>query len=60
VNLYTGAAGRAPQLREGYVGLSKAFSRTDWSILGDYLKVAGEERITLTVVCTLHLGGPAA
>ncbi|MGH8169570.1 MAG: hypothetical protein ACRET5_10955 [Steroidobacteraceae bacterium] len=60
VNLYTGAAGSAPQLREGYVGLSKAFSRTDWSILGDYLKVAGEERITLTVVCTLHLGGPAA
>lgn len=60
VNLYTGGTGPAPQLREGYIGLSKAFSRTDWSILGDYLKVAGEKRITLTIVCTLHVGGPAA
>lgn len=59
VNLYTGLTGSAPQLREGYVGLSKDFSRADWSILGDYLKVAGQRRITLTVVCTLHLGGSA-
>jgi hypothetical protein len=54
VNLYTGSTGPAPQLREGYVGISKSFARTDWSILGDYLKVAGQRRITLTVVCTLH------
>jgi len=59
VNIYTGATGAAPQLREGYVGLSKAFGRTDWSILGDYLKVAGEKRITLTIVCTLHGGSSA-
>ncbi len=59
VNIYTGAVGPAPQLREGYVGISKAFAHTDWSILGDYLKVAGEKRITLTVVCTLHGGTPA-
>jgi hypothetical protein len=56
VNVYTGALGPAPQLREGYVGISKAFSRIDLSILGDYLKVASEKRITLTVVCTLHGG----
>lgn len=56
VNIYTGATGPAPQLREGYLGLSKAFGRSDWSILGDYLKVAGERRITLTLVCTLHAG----
>ncbi|HVS75330.1 MAG TPA: hypothetical protein VHE11_00225 [Steroidobacteraceae bacterium] len=59
VNLYTGLTGPAPQLREGYVGLSKDFSRSDWSILADYLKVAGERRITLTVVCTLHVGRSA-
>ncbi|HXS20506.1 MAG TPA: hypothetical protein VN735_04705 [Steroidobacteraceae bacterium] len=58
VNIYTGATGAAPQLREGYVGISKAFSRADFSILGDYLKVASEKRITLTIVCTLHAGGP--
>lgn len=56
VNIYTGATGAAPQLREGYGGISKAFGRSDWSILGDYLKVAGERRITLTLVCTLHAG----
>jgi len=56
VNLYTGLTGPAPQYREGYLGLSKAFARSDWSIVGDYLKVANEKRITLTVVCTLHVG----
>lgn len=56
VNLYTGLTGPAPQLREGYLGLSRSFGRTDWSILGDYLRVAGQTRITLTVVCTLHVG----
>ncbi len=44
----------APQLREGYLGISKSFARSDWSIVGDYMKVAGERRITLTLVCTLH------
>lgn len=56
VNLYTGTAGPAPQLREGYLGLSTSFARTDWSLLGDYLKVAAQKRITVTLVCTLHLG----
>jgi hypothetical protein len=56
VNLYTGLTGAAPQYREGYLGLSKSFARSDWAILGDYLKVANEKRITLTIVCTLHVG----
>jgi hypothetical protein len=60
VNLYTGLTGPAPQLREGYLGLSKSFARTKWSLLGDYLKVAGQRRITLTLVCTLRLGRPAS
>jgi hypothetical protein len=59
VNLYTGVNIPAPQLREGYVGLSKSFSGSDWSILADYMKVASERRITLTVVCTLHVGRSA-
>jgi hypothetical protein len=56
VNLYTGISEPAPQLREGYVGISKSFAGSDWSILGDYMKVANEKRITLTVVCMLHVG----
>jgi hypothetical protein len=59
VNLYTGIFEPAPQLREGYLGISKSFLGSDWSILGDYMKVANEKRITLTVVCTLHVGGSA-
>lgn len=57
VNLYTGILEPAPQLREGYLGITKSFAGSDWSILGDYMKVADEKRITLTVVCTLHVGG---
>jgi hypothetical protein len=56
VNLYSGIYEPAPQLREGYVGISKAFGGSNWSILGDYMKVANEKRITLTVVCALHVG----
>jgi hypothetical protein len=59
VNLYTGILQPAPQLREGYLGISKSFSGSDWSILGDYMKVANEKRITLTVVCMLHAGRSA-
>jgi hypothetical protein len=60
VNLYTGINEPAPQLREGYLGLSQSFAGSDWSILGDYMKVANEKRITLTVVCTLHVGRSAS
>ena len=56
VNLYTGFVTPAPQLREGYLGITKSFAGSDWSMLGDYMKVATEKRITLTVVCTLHVG----
>jgi len=56
VNLYTGLTGSAPQLREGYLGVSKSFARVDWSLVGDYLKVAAQKRITVTLVCTLHIG----
>jgi hypothetical protein len=59
VNLYTGIHVPAPQLREGYLGISKSFAGSDWSILGDYMKVANERRITLTVVCSLHVGRSA-
>jgi hypothetical protein len=59
VNIYTGLTGPTPQLREGYAGISKSFARSDWSILADYLKVGTEKRITLTVVCTLHVGTSA-
>lgn len=59
VNLYTGIDIPAPRLREGYAGISKSFGGSDWSLLADYMKVAGERRITLTLVCTLHPGRSA-
>ncbi len=60
VNFYTGQTGPAPQYREGYLGIAKTFARFDLSLLGDYLTVAGTKRITLTVVCTLHVGSRTA
>lgn len=60
VNIYTGLTGPAPRYREGFLGLSRSFSAADWSVLGDYLDVAGEKRVTLTVVCTLHLWSPSS
>ncbi len=59
VNFYTGQTGPAPQYREGYLGIVKAFSGFDLSLLGDYLTVSGTRRITLTLVCTLHVGRKA-
>jgi hypothetical protein len=55
VNFQTGATGAAPMYREGYLGLSKAFRRVEWGILGDYLKLGEVKRFTLTLTCTLHL-----
>ena len=55
VNIQTGALGPAPQYREGYVGLTRKFSRVDVGLLGDYLTLSGTRRVTLTLTLTVHL-----
>lgn len=55
VNIQTGALGPAPQYREGYVGLTRKFTRVDVGFLADYLTLAGTRRITGTLTFTIHL-----
>jgi len=37
------------RLKEGFLGISKSFSRGDLSLVGDYLDLSGVRRVTLTV-----------
>jgi len=46
--------------RQAFAGVSRAFSRTELLLLGDYLEVAGIERLTVTLSCTLNLRSGAA
>jgi len=55
-NIITGQLGPAPRYREGYVGLSKSFHRTEWTVTGDYLKIGSVVRWTATLACIVHLG----
>jgi len=57
VNLRTGITTSGLTLREGFAGFSKPFSRADVTVVGDYLKLADTERVTLSVSCMFHLRG---
>ena len=57
VDLRTGIQTPGLTLREGFIGFSKPFSRTDLTVVGDYLNLADTERVTLTVNCIFHLRG---
>jgi hypothetical protein len=41
---------------QGFIGLGKTFSRGEVQLLGDYLEVAGSEKVTLTLSFTAYLG----
>ena len=57
LNVQTGAMGPVPRYRDGYAGLTKTFSRTQWIVSADYLDLlAGTRRVTLTVTCNLLSG----
>lgn len=46
----------ASHSKQGFVGISKIFSRGEVQLLGDYLEVSGSERITFTLSFTTYLG----
>jgi hypothetical protein len=60
VNIITGQTGTPPQLREAFAGLSKAYTRVEWALLGDYLDLSGSKRVTVTLSCTIHARSGAA
>jgi hypothetical protein len=48
----------APQLHEGYVGISKRFENLEVALLGDYQDLSGIHRVTTTLTFTYHLFAP--
>ena len=61
-NLQTGAiVPNSGKLKEGFVGTSKSFGRSDVSFIADYLDISGTRRVTLTVnyIFDLRATGPS-
>jgi hypothetical protein len=54
-NIQTGVVTPAQRLREGYLGVSFPFTAGEFSAVGDYLKLADSERITLTLSFNFYL-----
>jgi hypothetical protein len=54
LDVITGQTGTPPQLHEGFAGISKAYSRIEWALLGDYLDLNGSKRVTVTLSCIIH------
>lgn len=55
IDIQTGIKTPGLTMREGFIGLSKPFSRVDLTVLGDYLKIGDTERVTLTLNGTVRL-----
>jgi hypothetical protein len=60
LNLIGQTVGPAKTLKEGFIGAGKTFGPTDWQLIGDYQDLEGFKRTTITLNCTLHLGGRKA
>ena len=47
---------RAPWLTELFAGAGRSFGRTEWQLIADHQDVEGFKRLTISLLCTLHLG----
>jgi hypothetical protein len=56
LNLQPGLTLPTRNLKQGFVGIGKAFARGEVQLLGDYLELAESERVTLTLSFTAYLG----
>lgn len=56
INLQPGLSLPAQDLREGFFGIGKTFSRAEVQLLGDYLKLADSEKVTVTLNVTAFIG----
>lgn len=46
----------ASESTTGFVGIGKAFARGELQLLGDYLKIGGSEKVTVTLSFTAYIG----
>ena len=56
VNLPIGVTLPVQDLKQGFVGISKTFSRFEMQLLGDYLELETSEKVTVTLSFTTYLG----
>jgi hypothetical protein len=56
INLQIASAGLTTN--QYFVGASRAFKRTEFLLIADYLEVGDNDRYTLTLNCTVHLRRP--
>jgi hypothetical protein len=56
VNLQPGLSLPAQDLREGFFGIGKTFARGEIQLLGDYLKLADSEKVSVTLSFTAFVG----
>jgi len=56
INLEPGSTLPAQDLKQGFIGIGKAFSRGEVQIVGDYLELGESEKVTLTLTFTAYIG----
>lgn len=56
INLQPGLSSPAQDLRQGFLGIGRTFSRGEILLLGDYLVLDESEKVTLTLSFTAYLG----
>ena len=56
INLQPGLRLPARNLKEGFAGIGRTFSRGEIQLLGDYLQLADSKKITVTLNFTAYLG----
>lgn len=56
VNLAPGFVAPASDLTQGFLGIGKPFSWGEILLIGDYLELGGNERITVTMSLTFNVG----
>lgn len=56
LNLQPGLALPTSDLKQGFAGIGIPFSRGEVLVLGDWLELAGSEKVTVTLSVTMNLG----
>lgn len=61
LNLQPGVTLPVRDLKQGFIGIGKAFAKGEVQLLGDYLELESSEKVTVTLSFTAYLGarGPA-
>jgi hypothetical protein len=59
VDLQTGDEVGGLTMKQGFIGVTKPFSRVDVTLLGDYVDIGDLERVTVTLNAIVRLRGPA-